>query len=32
METEYNYIIMSSTRGGASMVAATMNALLRSSI
>ena len=31
-KSNYNYIVMGSTRGGASMVAATINALLRSSI
>ena len=32
INTKHNYIVMGSTRGGASMAAATMNALLRSSI
>ena len=32
LKSSYNYIVMRSTRGGASMAAATINALLRSSV
>ena len=32
IESDYNYIVLESTRGGAAMAAAAINALLRSTI